>query len=313
MALLAPGRAGRTKHREHRGRRTRRSGESTAALVLVAPALVVFGVFQLLPLGMTGYYSLTDRSGFGEAQLVGLDNFAAIAADDLFWRSLANTGVYALATVPLSVAGGLALALLLDAAMPARALLRALFYVPVVVSAAATGLVARWVFDERDGVVNRLLTGVGLPAPGWQTDAGAAMASLVVVSVWSNLGLVMVVYLAGLQGVPRELHQAAALDGAGRWRTAASITWPLLAPTTALLLVYLAVTSFQVFDLVVVMTGGGPDDATTLLVNHAYAQGFQQRRQGYAAALGVVLYAIVLAPTLVTALAARAARRRGRA
>ena len=281
-----------------RSPRTRRRGEAVTGLTFVAPALAVFGVFMFLPLAMTGYYALTEYSGFGDPQLVGLDNFTRIAGDALFWRALGNTAVFAVVTVPLSLLGGLALALLLNRAMPARALLRALFYVPVVVSATASGIVARWMFNENFGVVNRLLTDVGLPAVGWQTGGAAALTSIIVMSVWANLGFVMVVYLAGLQGVPGEVYEASALDGATRWRTIRSITWPILAPTTFFLLVYMVISTFQVFDLVVVMTGGGPANATTLLVNYAYTEGFQQRRQGYAAALGVVLYAIVLALTL---------------
>ncbi len=293
----APGRAGRS----------RRRGEALAGLTFVAPALAVFAVFMFVPLAMTAYYSLTEYSGFGDPRPVGLDNFATIAGDALFWRSLANTGVFAVFSVPLSLLGGLALALLLNKAMPARALLRALFYVPVVVSAAASGIIARWIFNENFGVVNRLLRDVGLPAVGWQTGGAAAMASIIIMTVWANLGFVMVVYLAGLQGVPAEVYEASALDGASRWRTIRSITWPILAPTTFFLLVYMIISTFQVFDLVIVMTGGGPANATTLLVNYAYTEGFQQRRQGYAAALGVVLYVIVLALTLAQW---RAGRRR---
>jgi multiple sugar transport system permease protein len=289
------------------GPRRRRRGEAVAALTFVAPALVVFAVFMFTPLVMTAYYSLTEYSGFGDPQFTGLDNFARIAGDDLFWRSLVNTGVFALFTVPLSLLGGLALAMLLNKAMPARALLRALFYVPVVVSAAASGIIARWIFNENFGVTNRVLTDLGLPAVSWQTGGAAAMASIIIMSIWANLGFVMVVYLAGLQGVPAEVYEASALDGASRWRTIRSITWPILAPTTFFLLVYMIISTFQVFDLVIVMTGGGPDNATTLLVNYAYSEGFQQRRQGYAAALGVVLYAIVLALTLAQW---RAGRRR---
>ena len=289
-----------------RGRKRHR-GEALAGLTFVTPAVVVFAIFMFAPLVMTLYYSFTRYSGFGTPRANGGDNYAQIVADPLFWRSLANTGIFAVVTVPLSLAGGLALALLLNRALPARGLLRALFYVPVVVSAAAGGIVARWIFNEGFGVANRLLGYAGLPAVPWQTSGPAAMASIIIMSIWSTLGFVMVVYLAGLQGVPSEVYEASALDGASRWRTTRSITWPILAPTTFFLLVYLIISTFQVFDLVVVMTGGGPANSTTLLVNYAYSQGFEQQRKGYAAALGVVLYVIVLALTLVQW---RAGRRR---
>jgi multiple sugar transport system permease protein len=279
-------------------RRRHRPGETAAGYAMTAPALLVFGVFMFLPLGLTAYYSLTKYSGFGDPQFVGLQNFREITGDDLFWRSLLNTAVLVVAVVPLSLVGGLALALLLDRALPARGLLRGLVYVPVVISAAAAAIVARWMFNEQFGVVNRALGSLGLPQPEWQTAAVPAMASIVLVTVWTNLGFAMVVYLAALQGVPAETYEAAAVDGAGRARVLRSITLPSLAPTTFFLVVYFVINSFQVFDVVVVMTGGGPANATTLLVNYAFDQGFAQRRQGYAAALGVVLYVLVLALTV---------------
>jgi len=281
------------------GRRSRRRGEALAGLGLAAPALAVFAVFMFVPLVMTAYYSLTRYTGFGDPRFQGVENFTQIFGDPLFWRSLANTAVFTVVSVPLSVFGGLGLALLLNRALPGRGLLRALFYVPVVISAVSAGIIARWIFNENFGIANRLLSGVGLPEVGWQTSGPAALASVVAVQVWTSLGFAMVVYLAGLQGISGEVYEAAALDGASRWRVLRSITWPLLGPTTFFILVYMVITSFQVFDIVVIMTGGGPANATTFLVNYAYDTGFQQRRQGYAAALGVVLFVIVMVLTLL--------------
>jgi multiple sugar transport system permease protein len=288
-------------------RRTRRRGEALAGLALASPALLVFAVFMFVPLGMTAYYSLTRYTGFGQPRFQGLDNFVQIGSDPLFWRALVNTGVFTVISVPLSVLGGLGLALLLNRHLPGRGLLRALFYVPVVISAVSAGIIARWIFNENFGVANRLLGLLGLPEVGWQTSGPAALASVIAVQVWTSIGFAMVVYLAGLQGIGAEVYEAAELDGAGRWRALRSITWPLLGPTTFFIVVYMVITSFQVFDVVVIMTGGGPQNATTFLVNYAYDAGFQQRRQGYAAALGVVLFAIVMVLTL---LQWRAGRRR---
>ncbi|TNM60724.1 sugar ABC transporter permease [Streptomyces sp. NP160] len=262
---------------------------------------------MFVPLGMTAYYSLTRYTGFGQPRFQGLENFVQIGSDPLFWRALTNTAVFTVVSVPLSVLGGLGLALLLNRHLPGRGLLRALFYVPVVISAVSAGIIARWIFNENFGVANRLLSLLGLPEVGWQTDGPAALASVIAVQVWTSLGFAMVVYLAGLQGISGEVYEAAELDGAGRWRVLRSITWPLLGPTTFFILVYMVITSFQVFDIVVIMTGGGPQNATTFLVNYAYDSGFEQRRQGYAAALGVVLFAIVMVLTL---LQWRAGRRR---
>ena len=190
-------------------------------------------------------------------------------------------------------------AVLLNRLMPARVFVRALFYVPVVISGVASGIVFLRLFDPVIGIVNQLLSSVGLPIVDWQSSGTAALASVIIVSLWKSIGFGMVVYLAGLQGVPHELYEAATVDGALSWNRFRHITWPLLRPTTFFLVVYSIIESFQVFDVVYVLTGGGPGNATTFLVQYAYDQGFSQRRQGDAAAIGVILYVVVLAFTVV--------------
>jgi ABC-type sugar transport system permease subunit len=279
-------------------RGTGRRAEALAGAVLAGPAVLVFAVFMFVPLLLTVWFSLHEWGGFGPMTWVGLRNYTEMAGDPTFWTAFGNTVLFTGVSVPLGVVTGLGAALLLNRALPARGLLRGLVYLPVVVSGVAAGVIFLRLFDPVRGILNQLAGTLGLPQVDWQSDATAALVSIVVVTTWQGVGFGMVVYLAGLQGIPREVYEAAAMDGAGRWRTFASITWPLLAPTTFFLVVYSVILSFQAFDTVCVLTRGGPGDATTFLVQYAYDQGFNQLRQGYAAALGVVIYAVVLLLTL---------------
>lgn len=291
-----PGR-GSQPRRQRLGSAARRA-EAWAGLVLASPALLVFTVFLFVPLALTFWYSLLRYTGFGTATYVGAENYQEILHDATFWKALLNTVVFTALSVPLGVGLGLGAALLLNRAMPGRALFRALVYVPVVVSGVAAGVIFLRLFDPLVGVLNQIMSSVGLPTVDWQGNGTAAFVSIILVTTWQGIGFGMVVYLAGLQGIPREMYEAGAVDGATGWKGFRHITWPLLGPTTFFLVTYSIILSFQVFDVVYVLTRGGPGTSTTFLVQYAYDQGFNQRRQGYAAAIGVLLYLIVLALTV---------------
>jgi multiple sugar transport system permease protein len=195
---------------------------------------------------------------------------------------------------------GLGLALLLDKALPARGLFRTIVYLPIVVSTLVTSLVGLLLFDESIGVLNGLLADLGVGPVSWQTDGTLAMASVVVMTLWTRVGFAMVVYLAALQDVPDEVVEAARVDGASPWATVRHVVVPLLRSTTLFLVVVNAIWSFQIFDVVYVMTNGGPGYATTMLVTYAYEEGFGAPRNfGYGATVGVVLFLITLAVTIV--------------
>lgn len=285
--------------RPRRGRSAARRAESLAGLVLAGPALVVFTIFMFIPLVLTFWFSLNQYSGFGPMRFLGLQNYQKIISDETFWKALVNTLLFTALTVPLRVGLGIGAALLLNRVMPGRALFRALVYVPVVISGVASGVIFLRLFDPLIGVLKQMSAAVGLPAIDWQGNGTAALTAVIIVTTWQGIGFGMVVYLAGLQGIPGELYEAGAVDGAVGWRRFAYITWPMLRPTTFFLVVYSIIGSFQVFDVVYVLTGGGPGTATTFLVQYAYDQGFVQRRQGYAAALGVIIYLIVLVFTVL--------------
>ena len=274
--------------------------ETLTAYSFLAPTIFFFGVFMFLPIFLGAWISLTNSSGFGASTFSGLANYRQLIHDPIFWKTVGNTAIYTALTVPTSILIGLGIALLLkDQLMRGRNAYRSFIYFPMVISGVATAIVGGWMFNENLGVANKFLAAVGLPIIHWQSGAAPAMLSLVIMTLWTRVGFCMVIYLAGLQNADPAYHEAAAVDGATAWQRFRSITWPLLGPTTFFLLIMNVIYSFQVFDLVFVMTGGGPSNATNMLGVYAYQQGFQSNQQGYAAAIGMVLFLLVLVFTAV--------------
>lgn len=278
-----------------RRRRSRGGRETAVAYGLIAPNLLLLGLFVLLPLAWAVSISFQRTDGFGGGVFTGLDNYARLLADPVFWRSTGNTLLFTLITTPLSMGLGLGAALLLNSVLPARAVFRSILILPMAVSGVATALIGLLVFDENSGVLNELLRFVGLPAVQWQSGGAAAFLSIVLVTLWWRTGFNMLIYLAGLQGLSPELQEAAMLDGTSWWQRLRLVTVPLLGPSSFFLLVINVIYSFQVFDLVFVLTGGGPGNATTMLTTYAYQNAFTTRAQGYAAAIGMVLLVLMLA------------------
>lgn len=277
--------------------RTRRAGarkEAFAAYAFIAPNYVLLLVFVLVPLVGAFFVSLQRTDGFGDGTFTGLDNYARLIGDPLFWRSLGNTLLFTAIVTPLSMAFGLFAAVMLNSALPARPVLRSLLILPMAVSGVATALIGVLIFDQNSGALNRIADLFGLPYVDWQSQAGPAFASIVIATVWWRTGFNMLIYLAGLQGLGPDLYEAARLDGANAFQRFRNVTVPLLGPTTFFLVVLNVIYSFQVFDIVFVLTGGGPGGATSVLVTYAYETGFVTRDQGYAAAIGMVLFLFAL-------------------
>jgi len=267
--------------------------------VFIAPSAVVFTLFMFLPLAMTLLLSLQSSTGLGPTEFVGLGNYAELLRDTVFRRAMLNTVVFTLATVPMSLMLGLLLAMALNTRLIGTAFFRSVFYIPVVLSGVAVGIIFVWHFNETVGVINKLLEMFGLRTFRWQSSGPMAMTSLAIGEVWTRLGFCMVVYLAALQGIPKDLYDASRVDGASRIQQFWKITVPLLGPTTFLLVVISVINSFRVFDLVYVMTGGGPGFATEMITTHIYNVGFAQRQQGSAAAMGIVLFMILMVFTVL--------------
>lgn len=273
--------------------------ETRAAYAFVTPTVVLLGLFVFAPLAWAALLSLQSTDGFGRGTFVGLENYTRLLGDSRFWRAAGNTVLFTAIVTPLSMALGLGAALLLDAALPARPLFRSLLILPMAVSGVATALIGLLFFDENTGVLNAVLASLGLPELSWQSGGPWAFASVVLVTLWWRVGFNMLVYLTGLQGTDPQLHESAMLDGASWWQRLRHVTVPSLRASTFFLLLINVIYSFQVFDIVFVLTGGGPQDATSVLVTYAYEQGFTQRDQGYAAAVGMVLLLLALGFTTV--------------
>ncbi|MDT8914742.1 sugar ABC transporter permease [Amycolatopsis sp. PS_44_ISF1] len=270
-------------------RRRRRAGEARAAWAFLGPYLLTLALFMVLPLFWALTISFQQDNGFGDARWSGLDNYVRLATDVHFWLAALNTALFTAVVTPLSMALGLGAATLLNPVLPGRAVFRSVFILPMAVSGVATALTGALVFNENNGIFNALLGSLGLGGVQWQSGGVAAFASVALVTLWWRVGFNMLIYLAGLQGIDPVLYESARLDGAGRRQRFRYITVPMVGPSSFFLVIMNVIYSFQVFDIVFVMTGGGPRDATSVLVTYAYETAFTTRDHGYSAAIGMVL------------------------
>ena len=299
-AVTARGREGAVApERSRTGRRAARLRENLTGWGFIGPNLVLLAVFLFLPIGFAVALSFQESNGFGAGEWVGLDNYARMLTDPVFWQSFGNTVLFTVVTVPIDMAAGLGLAVLLNSVLPARGVWRTIIVLPMVISGVASGMIAVIIFYQSNGIINKVLQAIGLPTIAWQSDGFWAMISVMAAAVWLRVGFNMIIYLAGLQGISPELYEAGRIDGTSRWQAFRSITVPLVGPSTFFLLIMNVIASFQVFDLIFVMTGGGPGNATSVLVTYAYRNGFQIREQSYGAAIGIVILIITLVFTLI--------------
>lgn len=262
--------------------------------------MIVLGtlLFNVLPMIWSLGAGFTKWDGVNPAVFNGLENFKELFADQVFATTLWNTVYYTLLQVPLSLAAGLGLALLVNQKLRFTGFFKAAVFAPVVTSTIAIAIVWKWVLAN-DGLMNQALRWFGLPGPEWLVSDEWAMPAVVLVTVWQSMGYNMVVYLAGLQGVPQQLYEAARIDGANAWQQFWKVTLPMLSPVTFMLLIMSFINSFQVFGLIFVMTGGGPGDSTNVLIYYLYQNAFQFFKMGYASAQALVLFLILGAITLI--------------
>jgi ABC-type sugar transport system permease subunit len=259
------------------------------------PSLIVLAVFMFYPLIRAAILSFTNYSVFGVTKYVGLSNYITLFHNSQFWGDLVNTVYYAGVTTPVSVALALALALLLNRrGLPGRGVLRAAIFLPAVVSLAVAAIPFRLMFTPSIGLITYWLGVIGVHSTDWLDSTTLAMPAVIIVGVWKNVGFYMVIYLAGLQTIPKEFYEAARIDGASAWQRFRNVTWPLLSNTTMFVTIIALIASFQAFDQIFVMTQGGPAFSTETLVMLIYREGFQQFQMGYASAIGYVLVLIIL-------------------
>lgn len=281
----------------------RRLGEWAAGWSLAMPAVATMLLFILGPtLIVLGLSLHAWDFGMPEASFVGFANYAELMRDRVFWVSLTNTLIYVGVLVPISVGLGLGVALLINAAASGQRFYTAVYFLPVTATLLGTALVWAFAFHPNVGVINQLFKAVGLPTTDWLKNPATALYALAAIGIWQALGLNMVLFLAGLRAIPRELYEAAAIDGAdSAWERFRRVTWPMLGPATLFVVVITAIRSFQVFDTVQVLTEGGPNKATSVLLHQMVQEGFTFLRSSYAAAITVVFLAITIALTLLQA------------
>lgn len=269
------------------------------ALVLLLPSLV--GLALVLGSVIGGLaVSLMQWDIMTPPRWVGLGNYVKLfSADPLFVKSLVNTLYYTVGVVPLGTVLSLLAAVAMNQGLRAQSLFRTVFFLPSVCSGIAIALLWGWLLSTHFGLVNYMLGLIGIPPVPWLGDRRWAMPAVIIMSIWRGLGYNMVLFLAGLQGIPNEYHEAARIDGAGRWQSFWHITIPLLSPTTFFVLVLSIIGSFQVFEATYVMTSGGPSYATYTIVLLIFNHGFQWFRMGYASALAYILFAIILVFTVL--------------
>jgi multiple sugar transport system permease protein len=263
------------------------------------PVLIAFLLFNLYPMGLGLYLSFTDWDILRPPVFAGLKNWRTLLGDDLVWRALGQTLYYAVASVAGTTVLSLVLALALNQRLKSIGVYRTFFFLPAVTSVIAIAMVWRWLYNTEFGLLNAGLDLFGVRPLNWLGDATLAMPSVVLMSIWRSAGFNTVLFLAGLQGVPPEYYEAAAIDGAGPWRRFWHITLPLVSPTTFFVVVNGLIGSWQVFDQVYILTRGGPHLSTVTVVYLIYSNGFEWFKTGYASAIAYLLFLVVLLFTAV--------------
>ena len=285
-------------------RRRRRSGverlERRWGPLMIAPVVLGFLLFTVGPMIASAVIGLTDWSIGGAPRFVGVDNFVEIlTADPYFPISLRRTFLYAIFAVPGSMLVAFGIAVLLNQDVRGKGVLRTIFYLPVLVPAVASAVLWMWIYNPDFGLANAVLRAIGLPTSLWVFGEASAVPSIALMAVWA-CGNMALIFVAGLQGVPRSLYEAAEVDGAGAWYKLRHVTIPYLSPIILYNLITGMIAAFQVFDQAFVMTGGGPNNATLFYVLNIYYAAFRDGRLGYASALAWVLFVIVVIVTVIT-------------
>jgi putative chitobiose transport system permease protein len=261
--------------------------------LFLMPALLVLGVTVFYPALRAFYLSFTSYDLIGAPQWIGWANFRKLAADELFWLTLRNTILYLLCVVPVLIIGPLGLAVLVNQQLRGIRWFRVAYYTPVIISMVVAGIAWKWLYADQ-GLLNQLLRWVGLPAVPWLTSPNLAIFSVMAVTVWKGLGYYMVIYLAGLQSIPADLYEAAAIDGSDGLRKHLDITIPLMQPYLLLVGVISAISATKVFEEVYIMTQGGPLNSSKTIVYYVYEKAFNNLEISYACTIGLVMFLIIL-------------------
>src|SRR5690554_5294985 len=269
------------------------------AAIFLSPNLLGFLIFILGPVIASFGLSFTSWDLLTPMKWIGLDNYRALISDQVFWKVLWNTIYYTIGTVPVGIIISLFLAIALNQKIKGVKFFRAAYFLPVISSTVAIAVVWQWLYNPEFGLLNYLLYLIGIDGPKWLTSTSWSMPSIIIMSIWKNLGFNMLLFLAGLQGTPEAYYEAARIDGANWWQQFRNITIPLLSSTTFFVIVMSIINSFQVFDQIYIMTAGGPARSTSVLVHYLYQNAFEYFRMGRASAIAYVLFFLVFIITMI--------------
>lgn len=287
---------GTVRHGKMRGQ----GKEKVVAVAMFLPAAILILAFLIIPIILTFVLAFTNTRLVSPepGTFIGLTNFENLFTDSTFWASLRNTIIFTIVIVPVQSAVALGVALLVNSKVRGTTFFRTIYFLPVVTSIIVVSML--WLFMyQKNGLINVLLAKIGIQGPDWLGDPHWALFAIIVMSIWQAMGFHMIVWLSGLQTIPGELYEAASLDGATRWQQFVNVTWPGLRSTRTFILITITIAAFGLFAQVNVMTQGGPLNATTTLVYQAVYSGFRQQQTGYAAAISMVFFVLVLIVTLI--------------
>ena len=273
--------------------RKRRSINLTPYLFLIVP-LVLFFMWVIGPMLYSFYLSMTNWDGVSPPKFIGLRNYVRLFDDPILYTALLNNVKWLVSFITVPVVAGLALAMVLNRDIPGARVIKAAFYSPYILSSVVVGLIFGWMYHPAGGLLNATLKALGLGslALGWLSDPALATWCIIAAAVWRQVGYIMTLYLAGLQGVDPTLVDAARVDGCNSWQSFRNVIWPLLSPVTVVVVVISIIDSLRSFDLVFVMTRGGPGNASSVLANFMYIEAFNNYKMGYGAAIAVILFLI---------------------
>ncbi|WP_228727701.1 carbohydrate ABC transporter permease [Fusibacter ferrireducens] len=263
------------------------------------PSLVGMLIFVIIPIIASFVLSFSKWDLIGDIKWVGFSNYIKVFNDPTIREAFKHTLVFIAGYLPLVLSISLGLALVMNKKLKGIVVFRALYFIPVISSWVAVSMIWKWLLNPEYGLINYLLSLIGILGPGWLQDPKWAMAGVIMTSIWKDIGFIMVIYLAGLQEIPDHYYEAASIDGVNRWQKFWYITWPLLSPTTFFVITISLINSFQVFDQVWIMTAGGPAGATSVLVEQIYRNAFSYYKMGYASAISWVLFALIFTVTVI--------------
>lgn len=275
-----------------------RMKETWYGYLFILPAAVLLAVFVFFPVVYAFIISFQRWSLLSQRRWIGLSNYTRVFQSEAFWTSLSNTVFYMLG-IPIGLAIGLGLALVMNSKIKGVSFYRAVYFAPGITSIVAVSAVFKYIYNPSYGLANRFLKAVGLSGIGWLSSPVWVKPAIILMSLWKGMGWTMIIYLAGLQGIPRSYYEAATIDGASKWGSFRHITWPLLGPTTFFLLIMETINTLKKFEDVYVLTRGGPMDASKTLTLYIFEEAFELFHFGYASAVAFVLFLIVLIITLI--------------